>query len=278
MHKSIALLSTAAFLAVAPTALAAPDREGKVGASSPVYNWDGGPGTSIGANVEGAGGVSVGNLVGCFEGIADCEDTLIKVETAGTLTVTTDVASEDDELDLYLYPTNAAGEFDNQAEDMAAGGGAGTSGDEKIVAKVKPGFYMAHVKFFLAQGSTYKGAAVLSGFAAPPAPVTPAVPVATAPPAAEAPASPRRRASPPPRSRPSGPPARRRPRRSRTPRSARPRSRSARRSRSSGLTHGVLRCGDDRRAGVIRQPRPPSPPRRTCRRRSGRRAARACRT
>jgi hypothetical protein len=181
MHKSIALLTAVAALAAAPSAMAAPDREGKVSAASPAFNWDGGPGTSIGANVEGAGGVSVGNLVGCFEGIADCEDTLIKVETAGTLTVTTDVESTDDELDLYLYPTNAAGEFDNQAEDMAAGGGAGTTGDEKIVAKVKPGYYMAHVKFFLAQGSTYKGAAVLSGFSAPaPAPAA-VVPNATTP-------------------------------------------------------------------------------------------------
>lgn len=67
---------------------------------------------------------------------------------------------------------------------MAEGGGAGTTGDEKIVAKVMPGYYLAHIKFFLADADTYKGLAVLSDFPA-------AAPTAGAPsePAGDQPAS-----------------------------------------------------------------------------------------
>jgi hypothetical protein len=191
MRKTILSCAAVALLAAAPTAGAA-DRTGAVSATTPSYAWDGGPGTSIGANAGPAGGISAGNLIGCFEGIADCEDTLIKVEAPGTLTLTADSADDaNDVLDMYLYETNEAGEFDNQATDMSEGGGASTTGDEKIVAAVKPGYYMVHIKFFLADADTYKGLAVLSGFPAPAKPPVTTTTTTTAPaPAAEQPAAP----------------------------------------------------------------------------------------
>jgi hypothetical protein len=196
MRITILSLVAAAVLAAAPSALAA-DYTGTVGPSAPSFAWDGGPGTSLGANAGPAGGVSAGNLVGCFDGIADCEETLLKVDAAGTLTLTADSADDaNDVLDMYLYPSNAAGEYDDSVDDMAAGGGAGTTGDEKIVAKVKAGYFMVQIKFFLAQDDAYKGLAVLSGFAAPAAAAAvpgPAAPVTTAPapaPAAGEPAKP----------------------------------------------------------------------------------------
>ena len=194
MRKTILSCAAAVLLAAAPSAHAQADRTGTIGATAPSFAWDGGPGTSVGANAGPLGGVSVGNLIGCFEGIADCENTLLKVEAPGTLTLTADSADDSkDVLDLYLYETNEAGEFDDQATDMAEGGGAGTTGDEKIVAKVKPGYYMVHIKFFLAEADTYKGLAVLSDFPAPPAaaPVAPTTPTTAPAPAPQqsAPAS-----------------------------------------------------------------------------------------
>jgi hypothetical protein len=189
MRALTALLALILTAVIAAPASAAPDRSGTVGATAPSYAWDGGPGTSIGTNLPVVGGASVGNFVGCFEGIADCEDTLIKVETAGTLTITAKADdTTDDAIDLYLGPSDSTGAYDDSEDDIAAGDGASATGDEKIVAKVTPGFYVAQVKFFLAQDVTYKGAAVLSGFAAPPAPVV--VDTPPAPPAATAPAAP----------------------------------------------------------------------------------------
>jgi len=182
-HPLVLLLALAATAALPASASAAPDRTGTVGATAPSYMWDGGPGSSIGANLPGIGGASVGNFVGCFDGIADCEETLIKVETAGKLTVTANSADDSkDVLDLYLFPSNAEGTFDEDEEGLGADGsatGASPASDETIVADVAPGFYMAQVKFFLADADTYKGGAVLSGFAAPapaPAGTTPSAP------------------------------------------------------------------------------------------------------
>jgi hypothetical protein len=208
MRLFIASLVAAGALAAAPAAIAA-DQQGTVSPSSPSFAWDGGPGTSLGANVPGLGGASVGNFVGCFDTIADCEEILIKVDAPGTLTLTTDSADDaNDTIDMYLYPSDASGEYDDSEEDLAAGGGAGTTGDEKIVAKVKAGYYMVQIKFFLAQDDTYKGSAVLSGFPAPaaPAPVVaaPQAPAETPQPAAQQPAQPaQQQQSAPPAKKPS---------------------------------------------------------------------------
>ena len=188
MRKPIILVAAAALLAMAPAANAA-DYTGTVSPASPQFAWDGGPGTSVGANTGVIGGASVGNFVGCYDTLADCEETLLKVESPGTLTLTAESDAVNDTIDMYLYPSNASGEYDDAADDMAAGGGAGTTGNEKIVAKVKTGYYMVLIKFFLApppDGATYKGLAVLSGFpqpaAAPAAPAAPAPTTSTPPP------------------------------------------------------------------------------------------------
>jgi hypothetical protein len=195
MRATTALLALILTGVIAAPASAAPDRSGTVSDTAPSYAWDGGPGTSLGTNLPVVGGASVGNFVGCFEGIADCEDTLIKVDTAGTLTVTAKAeGTTDDAIDLYLWPSDAEGTYDDSEDDIAGGTGASATGDEKIVTKVKPGYYVAQVKFFLAQDVTYKGAAVLSGFPTPPAaPVvadTPPAPAATAPATTTEPAQP----------------------------------------------------------------------------------------
>jgi hypothetical protein len=168
MRLRLGSLTVALTALIATPALAAPDRQGTVGASSPSYAWAGGPGTSYGVNLPELGGASAGNFIGCFDGIADCEETLIKVDDAGTLTVTAKADDQSkDVLDLYLYPSSADGTYDDSGSDIAEGTGASETPDEKITTQAKPGYYMAVVKFFDAAGDTYKGGATLSGFAAP---------------------------------------------------------------------------------------------------------------
>jgi hypothetical protein len=192
MRKTIFSLAVAALLAAAPAAGAQADRTGTVSASSPLFAWDGGPGTSVGANAGPAGGISAGNLIGCFEGIADCENTLLKVEAPGKLKLFADAADDTkDVLDMYLYETNEAGEFDDQSTDLVEGAGASETGDEHIDYQVKPGYYMVHIKFFLADADTYKGTAELTGFPAPAKPPVTTTTTTTAPaPTAEQPAAP----------------------------------------------------------------------------------------
>jgi hypothetical protein len=147
----------------AAVALAAPDRSGTVGPASTSYTWDGGPGTSAGADVPGAGGVSVGNQAGCVDGVADCEETLIKVEADGKLLVTATASQPArDGIDLYLYRSDASGTYDSSQADLADGAGASTTGTEKITITAKQGYYMALVKFFDAQNETYKGTATFT--------------------------------------------------------------------------------------------------------------------
>ena len=188
MRLRLGSLTVALTALIATPALAAPDRQGTVGASSPSYAWAGGPGTSYGVNLPEIGGASAGNFIGCFDGIADCEETLIKVDDAGTLTVTAKADDQSkDVLDLYLYPSSADGTYDDSGDDIAAGSGASETPDEKITTQAKPGYYMAVVKFFDADADTYKGGATLSGFAAPSA-GTPAPSAQPEPSAAPAPA------------------------------------------------------------------------------------------
>jgi hypothetical protein len=199
MRKSILTVAAATSLFAASSAQAAPDYKTTLGPASPSFAWDGGPGTNVGANIPMFGGFAVGTVTGCTDGVADCEETLIKVETAGKLTITANADDDsNDTLDLYLYESNEAGEYDDGSlidPDMqiTEGSGATEASDEKIEYPVKPGWYVAQVRFFLATNATYKGAAVLSGFAVP-APAAPAAanPAATteAPAASAAPAAP----------------------------------------------------------------------------------------
>jgi pyruvate/2-oxoglutarate dehydrogenase complex dihydrolipoamide acyltransferase (E2) component len=206
MRKTILSCAAVAMLAAAPAASAA-DRTGTVDATKPTFTWDGTPGTSVGTNVPeqevpelgsvGGGGVSVGNLIGCFDKVADCDETLIKVDTAGTLTLTADAADDSkDVLDMYVYASDESGAFsegtpifgfpEEADEELGGGSGGSTSGDEKIVIPVTPGYYVVQIKYFLAEADTYKGAAVLSGFPEPAKPAEPVVETPAAPPAAPA--------------------------------------------------------------------------------------------
>jgi hypothetical protein len=210
MRKTTLSLATAIALVAAPSALAA-DRTATLAPASPSFAWDGGPGTSVGTNAPLIGGISVGNFAGCFDGVADCDETLLKVDAPGKLTLTTDSADDTkDVLDMYVYETGEDGSFSESGpfgvppgdDDMAEGGGASTTGDEKIELQVSPGYYVVQIKFFLAEGDTYKGTATLSGFPKPAEPVV--TPVVDAPPApaaapAEAPqAAPTAQAAPAP--------------------------------------------------------------------------------
>ena len=187
MRKTILLLTTAAGLAVVPAAQAA-DRTGTVGASSPSYAWDGGPGTAYSANIPGLGGIGTG-FFGCRDGIADCDETLIKVDVAGKLTVTANADDDStDAIDLYLYPSDAEGTYDDSDDDLAEAAGATEASDETVAVSVNPGFYIAQVRFFDASDDTFKGTATLSGFAAPEPAATPTVEAPAPPPPAAQPA------------------------------------------------------------------------------------------
>src|SRR5687768_7105652 len=121
MRKRTILLGVTAAVVAAAPASAEPTRTGTVGPSSPTFAWDGGPGSSFGVNIPGLGGLSSGSF-GCRETVADCEENLIKVEAPGKLTVTAKADdTSKDAIDLYLYPSDASGDFDDSEDDLADG-------------------------------------------------------------------------------------------------------------------------------------------------------------
>src|SRR5206468_563036 len=74
-------------------ALAAPDRSATLSAASPNFTWDGGPVT----------GTPVNDV--------DTDDTLLTIETPGSLKVqTTQPDSGAQDIDIWLYKANAAGD------------------------------------------------------------------------------------------------------------------------------------------------------------------------
>jgi hypothetical protein len=148
MPRIAAFLLLAVFVATASVAAAA-DRQGAVSADSPTYEWSGGP--LFGAIVAGP-----------------VEDTLIDVQSAGTLTVTTTGTASDDplaDIDIYLY---AADESGAPVGDPIASSAQGGSDEELSAPIAEPGAFVVEALAFTGTAASYKATATLASDAPPP--------------------------------------------------------------------------------------------------------------
>lgn len=173
MRAPITLLVVAATLALPGTAAAA---DGTLSKDAPTFAWDGGPGSGHAVSTpEGAVGTFIFGCGAPVPNFYDCEATLLEVKEKGDLKVAIDAASEDSDLDLYLFKSNAEGEYDETEDEPIAMQADGETDESVKVAGIEPGFYVAHVEFWSGLQETYKGSAEMSGFPVETQPVTPVV-------------------------------------------------------------------------------------------------------
>ena len=185
MRRLALILTLAAVTAmVTAVALAAPKYSGSVSLSAPEYKWAGGPGNGVGHGT---------TAVRCTPGVYECEDVEIDVKDAGTLTVLIKAGAGSNDMDVSIYKEADDGSADTS---KAYGEDIATGKDAKATAKgLKPGKYIAQVRFFDAVQGVYDGDATLAGAAAP-APVTTGTPAGSASPAPAATATPKPAAKP----------------------------------------------------------------------------------
>lgn len=194
MRRQIARIALTAAMALGAVSPAAQAETFKTtfGAGTPTtFAWQG----------EATAVASVPSVIkwGCAteEPYSRCDLVIFDVKDAGELEVkvamdeapTCDPAAGiacDKDIDLYLYKSDAAGAYAEDAEPIAEAATADQT--ETFKAKVQPGHYVLEVEPYQGQGVTYKGTA---NYAGPPAPVASA-------PAAEAPAPPTRIETPAP--------------------------------------------------------------------------------
>jgi hypothetical protein len=181
------------------SALAEPDRTVEFGFDKKALEWE-----AAGNGVLGLRGVYDGGDTGvdpgCPQGIAECDDTLIKVTTNGTLSFKTTgqtVENNGFDTDLALYTSDAEG---TRGEEIAYSAAEGATPNEQLSVGVEPGYYLARIYFAISTEATPVQASaglVPDGLPpvpqvdtpAPPAPPAPAAePPAAAPAAAPAPA------------------------------------------------------------------------------------------
>jgi hypothetical protein len=132
-----------------PTAAVAADHSGSVTADSAAFTWDGGP-------LNGAlSTTDVYENVPCDAPGNDCDDTLINVlvpagHTAqGTVTI---AGGTDNDLDLFLYRSDASGKVGDPIQDSA-----GPDANESLTFDADPGYYLIRVVAATATDATYKG-------------------------------------------------------------------------------------------------------------------------
>jgi hypothetical protein len=135
-----------AALALAPSALAQPDRSGEVTPEAP-FAWEGPPAIGHNEDYDGASGTPCGKAVGDY-----CDQTLVNVvpgsfyDTAGGGVEFSignfDVADSD--FDLYVYESDASGTLGN-----LVGASAGPAGEEEAVAiQNATGYYLVRVIYW----------------------------------------------------------------------------------------------------------------------------------
>ncbi len=153
MRKTITALSLAALLTGAASAEAAPARNGGLAAAGAEYKWDGTPLNGVALTAE------VGDAVGCTPGLQECDDTLLKVDSAGSLAVkiTGDGGPATVDLDLYVYASGADG-----APGKLLKSSTGGTADESTTLEAEPGYYLVRVSAATAANGGYKGVAALA--------------------------------------------------------------------------------------------------------------------
>lgn len=151
---------TALTFVLAPSALAAVDRQVTVGADTPAV-WDGRAALELSDIFDPA------TLSPCGSTAADvCDTTLVHVspDASGTLTFRLsplDAGTPD--VDLYVFRSDALG-----VPTARAGVSAGTGSDEQVVVPFATGDYLVEAVSFSRGSAGYRGAATLSARAAAP--------------------------------------------------------------------------------------------------------------
>jgi hypothetical protein len=160
-NRALRVLSLAlpTSLLVVAVALAEPARNTTMGPGATTYKWD----------ASGSGILGVQDLmdaVGCQPGIHECDDTLIKVDVPGVLTVkTVDGDPTVLDTDLQLFLSDESGAPGTQLKESAA---PTPTSVEAVSAEVDPGYYIARVDYAVGQGSVPGEATFEPVAAAPP--------------------------------------------------------------------------------------------------------------
>jgi hypothetical protein len=156
--RTAAVVCAVAAIPVA-VAIAEPARKATLGPAASTFKWQG----------SGSGILAVQDVmdaVGCTPGIHDCDDTLIKVEAVGTLTVKTSGGGPAAiDTDLQLFASDEAGVPGTQLKESAA---ATPTTEEAVSADVDPGYYIARIDYAIGTGAvdgeaTFEPAAAAPG-------------------------------------------------------------------------------------------------------------------
>ncbi|HEX6391008.1 MAG TPA: hypothetical protein VFZ89_16225 [Solirubrobacteraceae bacterium] len=170
MTRRLLLVCAVVLVAAAP-ATAAPQHSGTLAVGGEVA-WDGGPLNGLAVTSD------ISDVSGCQPGIAECDDTLLKVDAAGVLSVKIgDASAGAADLDLYVQESDAAGK-----EGEIVKVSAGPTAEESTSLDVEPGYFLVRVRAALSLGGTYKGTAKLDAPTALPPPPGSNVPAANKPP------------------------------------------------------------------------------------------------
>jgi hypothetical protein len=152
-RSAAVLVATAASaLVAAAPALAEPDYNTTLNASTTEFKW---------TNEAGSTGfvVTTPSSIPCkTPGVHDCDHILIKTEVAGGLTVKTEATSPNAaDVDLRLFKSNEKGEAKGE---VASSGG--TNATESVSTNAAAGaYYLAEVDHAINAGGTYAGVATL---------------------------------------------------------------------------------------------------------------------
>lgn len=147
-RRAIPLLAVTSAVLISSTALGA-DRSGNVAPGGAPFAWESGPMTGLLLTSD------TGDLVDCDSPGKDCDDTLLNVG-AGQLTVKTDSSDPaTQDVDLYVYPSDAQGAIKGDGVSSAGG----TPAEEVTVNAKTAGFYLVRVVAAAAAQGTYTGEA-----------------------------------------------------------------------------------------------------------------------
>jgi hypothetical protein len=158
LRRILPAVLAAALIGTAP-ASAAPQHSGTL-ALGGEFTWNGGPFNGIAAVQD------ISDITGCTAGIAECDDTLLKVDAAGVLSVKIGDASADAaDLDLYVHESD-----ENGTDGEIVKSSAGPTAEESTSLDVEPGYFLVRVRAAVSFGGTFKGTAKLDPPAEEPPP------------------------------------------------------------------------------------------------------------
>jgi hypothetical protein len=146
----LAILVPAALLAGTATAQADPARKVTLGKNALTAKWDG-TGSGI------LGTQTAMDRAGCQPAIHDCDDTLIKLDAPGFVTVHTSSTDQKAvDTDLQLFYSDADGTIGDQIAESAA---SDPTPDETVASDLDPGYYVARIDYAIsAQGTVHADA------------------------------------------------------------------------------------------------------------------------